>query len=425
MNLFSLFTSQTNSTNKGGKTMPHASGVTYPPLTASARSTPRHTSLYAKVIQGDKDLSTKEIRDWRNALATAQTPLDLDQGYIPLRRDLISLYEYLSVDPHLQHLMQLRTSAVLNTRFVLKDKHTQQIHTQLTHYFESEWFYEMMTDLLDAIFYGYTVLEFEDVSSTGVVYHLLPREHIVPQHSLFVPDLGTPDKWVDYSDATYVDSVLQIKHGKQCFGVLNQVVPSLIYRKNVMQSWAIFTHKFGMPMVVATTGEQDPSKLDHMSELLETMGENASALLPDGTNVHFVEASKSDPYKVYDQMIQHNTYDISKAILGGTMLSDSGSSRAQSEVHERNLENRLTPADRRKISFFINSKLLPLLRRRGIEIGEEIVFDWDVAEKLSTPDRWSIVEGIIKHYDVDPEYICQTFGVPILGTGGSVSENGL
>lgn len=99
--------------------------------------------------------------------------------------------------------------------------------------------------------------------------------------------------------------------------------------------------------------------------MLQALGEAAQAVLPEGTTIDVKESKTGDAYMVFDKQIERANTELSKAVLGGTMLTDNGSSRSQSEVHERNLDDKLSEDDRRIVTFTVNDQLIPMLALWG------------------------------------------------------------
>ena len=99
------------------------------------------------------------------------------------------------------------------------------------------------------------------------------------------------------------------------------------------------------------------------------------------------------------------------------MVTDDGSSRSQSEVHERNLDDKLSEADRRMISFVVNGQLIPLLNRFKYPFNPETdKFQFNQSFELSLTEHWNIVSQMITQgYEVDEKWLAQTFNVPITG----------
>ena len=151
--------------------------------------------------------------------------------------------------------------------------------------------------------------------------------------------------------------------------------------------------------------------------MLAALGEAAQAVLPEGTTIDIKPFSGGDSYKVYDQQIARINDEISKPIVGGTMISDDGSSRSQSEVHERNLDAKLGETDRRIVQFVVNSQLLPMMQFWGWDINPDTdKFLFDTSFEVSLKEHWDIVHAaMIQGYEVDQEWVSKTFNIPIVG----------
>jgi phage gp29-like protein len=185
---------------------------------------------------------------------------------------------------------------------------------------------------------------------------------------------------------------------------------------NAQQSWAEFTEKFGMPLITATTNKTNDSDLNSIENMLITLGEAARAVLPEGTTIDVKPFAGADSYQVYDKQIERINSEISKPILGGTMVSDNGSSRSQSEVHERNLDDKISAQDRMVIEFLVNGQLIPIMHAWGWNINPETdKFVYDPSFELSLKEHWEVVSNALNYYDIPDEWVSKTFNMPITG----------
>ena len=367
-----------------------------------------------KIVNRFKDRSRKDIQKWRKALLMAGMP---DK---PRRNLLQDIYYDLGTDGHLKSVMRLRKYTTLNTGFqITNDK--GNVNEEATKFLNKSWFYKFLEVALDSIFYGYTLQEFESFFPDSVIHNTIPRQNVVPEQKIVVPDL-TKDEAIHYDDPYFADYLIEIGEPEE-LGILNDIVPNLIWKRNVGQSWADFTEKFGIPMVTATTTAYDDDTIDKINYMLQQIGEASTGVFPQGTTLEFREADRTDAYQSYEHFIKYNKEEISVAIVGGTMITNDGSSRSQSEVHERNLDEKIAIADKRNITFLINDKLLPLLRRHGYTfIGENDSFGFAKSHNLKLDKYWNIIRDIIKEYDVDEQWLSDTFFVPITGKKKSLTK---
>jgi phage gp29-like protein len=247
-----------------------------------------------------------------------------------------------------------------------------------------------------------------------MTFKAVPRRNVCPQlERIYLEVFG--DKFVWYKDPYFANNVLAVQSNSK-FGILNDIVPQLIWKRNAQQTWADFSEKFGIPLVTAETFTTDKKKLDLIETMLRNLGQAAQAVLPEGTKITIHDAStKGDPHNVFSEQIKVTNGEISERIVGGTMITSDGSSRSQSEVHERTLDYKLAENDRRMIEFVVNDDLFPILRANGIKLADTDRFVFDRTEDLSLTQHWSIVQGIMSDYEVDQDWLSRTFNIPIIG----------
>ncbi|HRO76512.1 MAG TPA: DUF935 family protein, partial [Crocinitomicaceae bacterium] len=353
-----------------------------------------------------KDRSRKDIGKWRKALYMAEHPTN------PTWQPLMDLYKDLETDGHLKSQMRLIRSSILNTTFHIVDDNTSDIDAETTKLINKKWFYDLISHSINALFYGHSVIQLEEVGDSPKL-QLIPRRNVVPQHKKIVPDFTRPLEVIYYDAPEYQNWVIDFGDDDEDFGLLNNIVPNLIWKRNVLQSWAEFCERFGIPMLTATTIRSTPEAINEIEEMLHQLGEAAVGVFPEGTNIDFKEANRTDAYQTFDKMIDRCNSEISKLLVAGVMLSDNGSSRSQSEVHERNLDDRISATDRRNISFFINDVVIPVLTWHGFPFKPTHRFTFDTTQELKLMEHWQIVSQLMNVADVDMEWVSRTFNVPL------------
>jgi phage gp29-like protein len=360
--------------------------------------------IITQLVQEFQDRSRKDIQIWREAMQAAENPENPRWSLIQ------DLYDDLMTDGHLMANIQIRKAAVLSNRFFIQDKEGNE-NEETSLQLQTEWFYHMLEHMLDAIYKGYTVLELAD--PTVMRWENVPRRNVCPQKGrIYFEVLG--DKFIEYRLPAFIRNILEVSNITK-FGILNDIVPQLIWKRNAQQVWADFSERFGIPMVTAETMETDSKKLDKIEDMLSKLGQAAQAVLPEGTKITIHDSStKGDPHNVFNEQIKTTNGEISKRIVGGTMISDDGSSRSQSEVHERTLDFKIAESDRRLIEFTVNNKLIPILNTWGFKFADGDKFVFDRTESLTLMEQWEIVSGVLSQYDVDEEWIARNFNIPIL-----------
>ncbi|PIE87373.1 MAG: hypothetical protein CSA01_00545, partial [Bacteroidetes bacterium] len=319
-----------------------------------------------KVIETIKDNSRKDIAKWRQALQMINNP---EEPKFTAYHDLI---DDLLTDGHLQSQILIRKSATLNTDFHVINRETGEVNKEITDLFRQQWFFKLLNIILDHIIFGFRLVEFQNFSDKVISLNQLPPRHLIPTQGKLIPDLSK-EQFIDFNNPVFDNWLLRIGDPKS-LGIINNIIPNLIWLRNALQSWAAFAEKFGMPLITATTNSRDDKTINEITERLLELGETAAATFGTGTDVKMLEASRQDAYNVYSKFILENANIVSKQLVGSTILSDMGTSRSQTEVHERTLNEKISPADKREISFIVNNQLIPLLRNQAYNIPETDIF---------------------------------------------------
>lgn len=374
-----------------------------PEKKVAGRKNPKTT----QIVESFKDNSRKDIQKWRQSVIAAINP---ENPKFNLYHDLV---DDLLTDGHLQSQIEMRKSSTLNTDYQVINRKTKKVNEEITFILQQQWFYKFLDGSIDETVRGTNLAEFLSFQAEKIEIKFIPRRNVVPTRKQIFPDLTKPD-FIDYSNPAFDPWLLQIGENFN-LGIINNIIPNLIWKRNVMQAWAEFCEKFGMPLITATSNTTDAKVIDSVHEMLLNLGQASVGTFPAGTDIKFQEANRQDAYHVYMQFMQANSNEISKVLVGSTMLSDQGTNRSQTEVHERSLDNRIAQADKRKIQFIVNDQLFPLLRQQGYNVSDDDIFEWKTAEQeTSLTELWTITSGLINNgYDVQQEWISQTFNIPI------------
>ncbi len=381
----------------------------YLPSAAKA-NTRRINPKVVNIVEGFKDRSRKDIDKWRKAVLFTQLQ---DK---PRFQDYHDLIDDLLTDGHLQSQITLRLSSTLNTDFHILNRRTGEENEDLTHVFRQQWFFEMVEEYLMSVLRGFKLIEFASFEGEKIKTNVIPQRHVVPTKGRIIPDLANPDYFIDFTDKALEPWLLQLNKTHN-LGILNNIVPALIWKRNVEQSWAEFCERFGIPLITATTPARDASTINDVHDMLIGVGEASVGTFPQGTDIKFHEANRTDAFNVYKEFINLNMDQVSKQLVGSTMLSDQGTNRSQTEVHERGLDDKIAASDKRAVQFMVNDQLLPLLRLHGYKISDDDVFEFKTAEQEVELDTlWNITSGLLNQgFNVEQQWISKTFNIPIEG----------
>jgi phage gp29-like protein len=120
-------------------------------------------------------------------------------------------------------------------------------------------------------------------------------------------------------------------------GLAHSLYWPVFFKRNDVKFWLMFLEKFGMPTAVAKVPAgmiNDPATVQKAVQMLHQIATDAGVVVPDNVVVELLEAARTGSAD-YGGMFDAMNSAISKIIVGQTMTTDDGSSRAQGEVHER------------------------------------------------------------------------------------------
>ncbi len=360
-----------------------------------------------KFIQQWAIRSKQDIRKWRQALTMAESIEN------PVKAQLYNLYRDVVIDAHLSSLMQTRSLKILKSEMGLINE-KGEVDQDKTELLRRPWFYDLLFQCSIQPFWGYTLIEFGDIMDGEIQnINVIPHALVKERFGIVVKE-PADEKGIDYRSANVNQYLLEIGRPGD-LGLLMKAAPQVLWKKNAQAAWSEFTEIFGMPLRVGKTSNQDDDRR-RMAEALETMGRAAYAVINEGDEIDLVKsAGQQEGYKVYDNLIERTNSELAKLILGGTMVSDDGSSRSQSEVHER-VSDDIVMADQQYISYLFNFQLLPKLINLGYPF-QGLRFKWLEKQELSLADQWKMIYEAIQtnQFELDVDEIKERFNLPITG----------
>ena len=362
-----------------------------------------NSGIAIQIAQEFTDRSRKDIKKWRSAILAAENPDD-PRWYL-----LQDLYDDILLDAEIISVSEIRDAATLNHRFYVKDKKSGEELPEQTEFLNGKWFYDFLEEIQKAIYRKYSVIQV----LRGVdrpILSVIPRRNICIQKGYMYTEVGG-NKFIDYrSDPT----VVEINYNSP-FGIICEVVPNVIWKRNCLQSYAEFSEKYGQPLITATTAnKQDITRIQNQ---LKELGEAAQAVLPKGTEIMVHDlANAGDPEKCYLKQVNKHDEQIGIRFVGSTTLVNTGANRSQTEVHERTLDEKISVKDKRFSQFVVNDQLFPVLQSLGFPFDNTtMTFEFDWTEELTIKDHWGIVKEAATIYDIDQEWVSKTFRIPIIG----------
>jgi len=345
----------------------------------------------------------QDIAKLRDAIRRAE------EGYLPVRVELIRTYNDLILDAHLTALMDQRKANILSRKYTLF-KGSQDLTKNLDHY----WFYKFLEYAWEAQAFGYSLIGLTGVEKNQIVDVRNYERHLVePVSEQYLPNPYVVSG-IDLNSDMYKDWYVLVKQPDD-LGFLAKAGFHVLSKKFVFTSWDEYAMVFGVPIRVAkidaTQGSGDKEK---MSDDLASMGPAGVLVLDKSEDFQLHNASGSTSnYQVFMEQINARNRELSKLVVGQTMTTDDGSSRSQAEVHER-VSNNITSADLRWIKHVVNSQLLPRLAKLRV-IPDGCIFEWEQDDLLTLMQQKEVDDMLLRNgYRLPPEYIDKKYGVPVV-----------
>lgn len=363
-----------------------------------------------EIMRTTDALTRKDIADWRNAW---QMAINVDY---PNRTRLYSIYRDVDIDLHLSGCVTQRKGMVLGKSFKLMDKAgTEQIDAM--HYFDQQWFKQLLRYALDSIYWGHSLIELGDLTTDGdgcICYDsvkLIPRMHVIPEYGRVIVNVN--DDWrsgIEYRKPPFSDWLIEAG-APDDLGLYLKAATSTIPKKNALAFWDTFAELFGMPMRIAHTSVRDDKELAKMERMMSSMGTEFWGIFQEGTDIEVKENARGDAFNVYDRRVDRANSELSKLIIGQTMTIEDGSSLSQSQTHLKVMEH-LLEADCDMLRDVINNQLLPRMVKHGFPI-DGLRFEWDYSTDYTPEQQKAYEELVLNNYEVDPKYFEEKYGMPV------------
>ncbi|WP_147645156.1 DUF935 domain-containing protein [Treponema pectinovorum] len=228
-------------------------------------------------------------------------------------------------------------------------------------------FVPLLRDMLDALAKGFSVNEIT-WDTSGKTWK--PKKYVWKDSRWFQYDKETGQTLMLRDElTTELHPLIQNKFiihephlisGTQIAGGL--ALPALFYfmlKSYDVTSWAAFIDRYGFPIRLgkySRKATQDDIKT--LRRAIASIGADFGAVIPEGATIEIIESkTSSENTDAYQKMATWIDKQISKLVLGQTMTTDDGSSRAQGEVHDE-VRQDIAAADALSIADTLNSSLV-------------------------------------------------------------------
>ena len=322
------------------------------------------------------------------------------------RTKLYDLYTDILLDAHLSSVIDKRKNAVLSSsvEFQRNGKPDDAINEQIL----SPWFYRCVSDILDARFWCFSLLQFYK-NNEWIDYDLVPRKHVEPIRRLILSRQTDIQgiSWDEFSDLLFVGRDADL-------GLLAKAAPWVIYKRNTTADWAQFSEVFGMPIQEYIYDTDDEDARERALQDANSIGSLATFIHGKDTELQLREAgNKTGSADVYERLVERCNSEISKLILGNTLTTESSDNGTQAlgTVHKK-VEESVAKADREYVLKVLNYDMTDIFARMGINTSGG-KFCFPEKKDVDPNTEMSILTQLHTTFSlpIDDDYLYEKFGI--------------
>lgn len=332
-------------------------------------------------------------------------------------------------DPHLFAQLQTRKNAVTGLDFeIIPFDSDEERDKEIAEFIQSqinsiERIEDIMTDLLDAVGKGIAVSEIMWGYDDGhVVVSDIRSRH---QKRFFWDSLDDSfrvrtreaPEGMTLPDHKFIVHRYKARSGHPSrAGILRVIAWMYLFKNYDIKDWISFAEVYGMPLRLGKyqPGASDADKAALMQALIQ-IGADAAGMVPDGTSIDFITTEKASSTDLYEKLARYCDEQISKAVLGQTLTSDSGGgSFAQSKTHNE-VRHDLTVADCKALAATLRRDLIrPLCIYNFGEDTRIPYLRFDCEESEDLVQTAGILGTLIEKtgLKVPTSYIYKKFSIP-------------
>lgn len=372
---------------------------------------PGRTQIASRIILRQQIRRREDVGDWRHALLLAES------ADHPDRTELIKIYKDVDLDGHITGIVSTIKNKIKSKPFMIVNAEGEE-DEEKTALFEKEWFFKFLDFIVEAPFWGFSLVQLGDIKDDGFPdIQMIPREYVVPERELVKKDLfegrnRNGENAFFYNKPLLKDWFIFIGEKKD-MGLFNKATPHALSKKNLFAEMWEYGELFGMPIRKGHTDLNDPERRKNMENMVRDMGSAAWGVFDKDDTIDFVETNQTgDATKVFIEPIKLSNEEISKAFAGQVATFDEKSFVGSAEVQER-IFNEFVITKMRNARFVINNDLFPrMVLHRMIPFG--FSFKWKAEEILSIKDKSKIITDLTKvGYGFLPETVTEATGLKV------------
>ena len=353
--------------------------------------------------------SRQDIQSWTRSLNMAQMAEE------PRMWPLQLLYNEILTDAHLTSQIENRRQQLFSANFNLKLN--GEVEENDTKFLRNSKAYSKITGAMyDSQNMANSLVELS-LNAGQLDADVLPRTNVVPQKGLFYRDYTDDLNPIKYRELKeYGTWILEFDSGG--LGILNKAVPHILFKRFAQSCWSELCEIYGIPPRVLKTNTQDTAMLNRGEQMMKDMGAAAYFIIDETESLEFA-AGVSTNGDVYRNLISFCNSEVSLLITGAILGQDTEHGTRGKEQVSQDIQWLLVQSDMRLVEQYWNNTVIPALINIGV-LRQGITFEFEEAE--DTNKLFDFTEKLLQHYDIDPEWIKDKFGVEVSAKSSDTSS---
>lgn len=346
------------------------------PFTGSGKSVRLQSGKQQKnVSDGTKKRATGAIRkqykrevsfqidEIKSALTLATNPDSPD------RSKLFQIYRYIMRDGHLKSQIKQAKLKVLSEPWLLYKNGTPD--ETATALLEKKWFNKILEFILEAEFYGFSVVECDGIDATETIIgsvELIDREYVSIERQWILIEGTINGAYLPYGEIKNDIDLLEFGD-RDDLGCLLECAYNVIWKYYARSDWSRANEKVGMPTLVVIADTNNDDELDDMETKAANFGTDGFIVGQKGDEITMLERKSDKFHETFKDVITVSDEQVSKVINGQTGTSDVKAFVGAANVHERVMED-FTIARLQKIVDEVRENVMPYLLEKGFNLKD-------------------------------------------------------
>ncbi|MGM9774906.1 MAG: DUF935 family protein [Candidatus Egerieousia sp.] len=323
------------------------------------------------------------------------------------RAKLYDIYNSVLLDLHLSGIIDKRLIGV--SRIPIEFRRDGKPDEAVNEHLKSPWFREFVKDILWSKFWGFSLMQFYRDEAGWIQYDLIDRKHYDPVRREILryetDNTGIPIE--NFSNTLYVGTK------DRGLGLLAKLAPMVLYKRGNTGDWAEFCQIFGIPIREYTYDAGDEDARRNLIHDAMLQGASAIYIHPTDSTLNLIEsANKSGTVDLYERFYNMCNTEMSIAVLGNTLTTDSKSTGTQAlgKVHQDE-ENEIKEDDRDYVLDVLNYEMTEIFQNLGVNTAGGR-FTYVTTKTINKTEQLNVVSTLTAlGLPISDDYLYESFDV--------------